>query len=177
LVERVVVQDAFCVPLGGVGIDVGTRGRPEQSFGEFFATSEPALRRALVAGFGPELGRDATSEALTYGWQNWSRVSTMGNGVGYLYRVGERWAKRQARFRRSAWHTPADEEDPARFEPGLGAALESLSRRQRQAVVLVCGFAMTHAEAAELLGVSRSSIQIHVERAMAKLRAELGVNT
>ena len=57
----------------------------------------------------------------------------------------------------------------------LAHALSQLSPRQRQAVVLVAGFGMTHREAAELLGCARSSIQNHVERAMSRLRKDLEV--
>ena len=57
----------------------------------------------------------------------------------------------------------------------LGAALASLSRRQRQVAVLVAGCGLSHAETAAILGVSRSSVQNHAERAMAKLRLALGV--
>jgi RNA polymerase sigma-70 factor (ECF subfamily) len=60
-------------------------------------------------------------------------------------------------------------------EPGLPAALGKLSARQRQVVVLVHGFEYTHQEVADLLGISRSSVQNHVERGLATLRSELEV--
>jgi RNA polymerase sigma factor (sigma-70 family) len=63
------------------------------------------------------------------------------------------------------------------IEPGLPSALESLSEQQRVAVVLAHGFGWTHREFAELLGVSTSTVQNHVERAVAKLRAALEVDT
>jgi DNA-directed RNA polymerase specialized sigma24 family protein len=43
--------------------------------------------------------------------------------------------------------------------------------------MLVHGFGWTHAEAAELLGITRSSVQQHLERALASLRHEIGVGT
>ncbi|MEM8708987.1 MAG: hypothetical protein AAGE98_21175 [Actinomycetota bacterium] len=63
------------------------------TFATFFAEAEPKLRPALIARYGGELGRDATAEALAYGWQHWDRVAAMDNPVGYLYRVGERWGR------------------------------------------------------------------------------------
>jgi RNA polymerase sigma factor (sigma-70 family) len=63
-----------------------------------------------------------------------------------------------------------------RFEPGLEPALASLSRRQRQAVVLIHGYGYTQRETAALLGVSASSVQNHMERGLAKLRFALGVD-
>ena len=59
------------------------------------------------------------------------------------------------------------------FEPGLPAALSQLSEQQRVAVVLVHGYAWTLREVSELVEVSVSTIQTHLERGMAKLRAAL----
>jgi RNA polymerase sigma-70 factor (ECF subfamily) len=58
-------------------------------FSDFFADAEPRLRRALIAAYGAERGREAAAEALAYGWEHWSRVRRMGNPLGYLYRVGQ----------------------------------------------------------------------------------------
>lgn len=150
---------------------------PHTTFEDFFIRAEPLLRRALVSGFGADLGRDATAEALTYGWSHWDRVAGMENPTGYLYRVGERWARRRRiRSRRITLMMRAPNEETG-FEPGLGHALDALPRRQRQAVTLVHGLGLTHAEAAQLLGVSRSTIQNHVERGLAALRNSLGVES
>lgn len=152
--------------------------RAAVSFEEFFVAAEPRLRRALVGGFGGELGREATAEALAYGWEHWERVRSMANPSGYLYRVGERWAVRQrSRHRRQeAYAADAGGGSPPEFEPGLETALAGLSRRQRQVVVLVVGFGVTHAETGELLGLSRSSVQNHLERGLRHLRSKLGVS-
>ena len=61
------------------------------------------------------------------------------------------------------------------FEPGLSRALAALSGRQRAAIVLVHGLGFSFREAAGLLGVAPSTVQKHVERALASLRNELGV--
>ena len=145
------------------------------SFDDFFRTFEPKLSRALAAGFGFEAGRDAAAEALAYAWRNWPRVATMDNPQGYLYRVAERSAMRSQRRRRELFTTP-NSSDGAPFEPALAPALSRLPLRQRQAVVLVAAYGLTHAEAAELLGVATSSIQNHVERGMTKLKHSLGAN-
>ena len=44
-------------------------------FESFFASTEPSLRRALVAGFGGERGREATAEALASRLRNPLRVA------------------------------------------------------------------------------------------------------
>ena len=61
------------------------------------------------------------------------------------------------------------DEDEHRVADRLGHAV------QRVAVVLAHGYGWTHREVAELLGISTSSVQKHVERAMAKLQAALEV--
>ena len=60
-------------------------------------------------------------------------------------------------------------------EPALVAQLAGLSDRERIAVMLVNAFEWSLAEVAELLGVSKSTVQTHAERGMAKLRAGMGV--
>jgi hypothetical protein len=45
------------------------------SFTEFVAGFETKLRQSLAAAFGPELGKEATAEALAYGWEHWDRVA------------------------------------------------------------------------------------------------------
>lgn len=151
--------------------------RTDQGFEPFFARSEPSLRAALVSRFGPQLGREAAAEALGYAWQHWDRVAAMDNAPGYLYRLGERWARRQRRPRPLPWGRPRAEPAPPEVEPRLAGALERLSPRQRQAVVLTAGFGLSHAEVADLLGLSRSAVQNHVERGLAKLRLDLGVDS
>ena len=59
-------------------------------------------------------------------------------------------------------------------EPGLPAALACLSERQRTAVMLVYGLEWSFAEVAELLDVSKGTVQTQAGRGMAKLRKELG---
>lgn len=97
----------------------------------------------------------------------------MENPGGYVYRVGHRLGMRASR-RRPALFEPPHDPDPM-VEPGLAPALAALSSQQRAVVVLVHGLGMTHAESAEWLGVSPSTVQKHLERAMPKLRQALGV--
>ncbi len=67
--------------------------------------------------------------------------------------------------------------DPDAPEPGLEKALRGLSHQQRAAVLLVEALGLTYQEAADLLDVSRSSIQTHLERGLKRLRTDLGVTT
>ena len=146
-------------------------------FDEFVVTVEPRLRRARVAAYGPEGGRAATLDALAWAWRHWSSVADMGNPTGYLYRVGQSHARRtigRRRLVRSERQNPVP--DPW-IEPSLVPALEQLTEHQRIAVVLCHGMQWTHREVAELLDLSPSTVQNHVERGLATLRRLMKVTT
>lgn len=149
------------------------RETPTEEFSVFFKEVEPRLRHALVAMCGPEVGREAAADALAYGWEHWDRVGVMENPAGYLYRVGRSAAKR--RRRREAGEQPRAPGEPW-VEPGLDGALDRLTTRQRTAVILLHTFEWTHAEVAELLGVSIPTVQKHATRGLEKLRRALGVD-
>ena len=144
------------------------------TFTDFVRLSEPGLRRALTSGFGSDVGRDAASEALSYAWEHWERLEGMDNPAAYVFRVGQNRARKQVK--RSRWLS-RDEivyTEPW-AEPGFGPAWSSLSDRQRAVVGLVHGFDWSLKEAADLLGISKGAAQTHENRAMRKLRRDLGV--
>ena len=146
--------------------------RDGRSFEAFVVDAEPKLRRALVAIYGFEEGRDAAAEALAYAWEHWERLQDVSNLPGYLFRVAQssRRSKRPpVLFDTSDWGDHL-------FEPGLPRALATLSHRQRVAVVLVYGYGYTLREVSELTGVRKTTVQTHVERGLARLRVKLGVD-
>jgi DNA-directed RNA polymerase specialized sigma24 family protein len=149
------------------------RSSAEAEFTEFVGVVEPRLSFALAAAYGPEVGREATADALMYGWEHWERVSGMSNPAGYLYRVGQTKAKWHRR--RSPVCPPVVAGREPWVEPHLPKVLGDLSERQRVVVVLVHGFEWTQHEVAELLGVSRTTVQRHLERGMRKLRSGMEV--
>lgn len=143
------------------------------AFTEFVRETERPLRIALGAAFGSERGRDAAADALAYGWEHWDRVSSMDNPAGYLYRVGANRAKAMSK-KRPVLRAVDVVADPW-IEPGLPAALESLSERQRVVVALLYGYEWSMSEVASFLDVSKSTVQSYAERAMASLRTNMGV--
>ena len=145
-----------------------------RSFTEFVRLAEPKLRHALISAYGRQEGWEAVAEALAYAWEHWDRIQAMENPIGYLYRVGRtrgRWGFRRPRV----VHELNPTSDLPWIEPALPAALQRLSNRQRTAVMLIKGYGWTYQEVADLTGISVSSVQNHVERALAKLRADLEV--
>jgi DNA-directed RNA polymerase specialized sigma24 family protein len=142
---------------------------PEATFERFVHDVEPRLRRALVAAYGGQRGREATAEALSWAWENWDRVRAMDHPHAYLFRVGR--SRTRARRQRVVFDAPHATEP--HVEPGLGPALARLSERQRIAVVLVHGYGWTHREVAALTGSRPTTIQNHLERGLRKLRTDL----
>ena len=136
--------------------------------------AEPRIRHALTASFGPEVGKEATAEALATAWEKWDVVRASNNPIGYVFGIGRNKARRMSRARRPIFFdVPADR--LPQVEPGLPAALSRLPERQRTVVTLLHGYGWTMSEVAELLGVSKSTVQNHAERGLARLRDTLGV--
>ena len=141
-------------------------------FDAFVREVEPRLSRALAAAYGFEDGRDATAEALAYAFEHWDRLRGVANLPGYLFRVGQTRGRRR---RQPVLFAVPDAADHV-FEPGLPAALASLSQRQRLAVVLVHGYGYTLREVAELTGIRPTTVQNHLTRGLSRLRATMGVS-
>jgi DNA-directed RNA polymerase specialized sigma24 family protein len=145
----------------------------DDAFERFVRQIEPELRRALTGNLQRERVSDALAEAFAYAWQHRERVMTMENPSGYLYRV----AQSKSRRRRQGWLEWRGDHELPDVEPGLTAALASLSPAQYRAVWLVHGCGWTYAETAVALDVSASTVGSHVSRAMAHLRERLGAVT
>ena len=141
------------------------------SFDAFLDQSGPALRAALIAAYGHQVGADAVAAAIAYGWEHWARVGKMNNPAGYLYRVGQTAAK--SAFRPQPFLPVPPPQELPEFEPGLLPALESLTEPQRVSVLLVHALGYTQVEAAQLLDVSKSTIRTHLARGLKKLRSSL----
>jgi len=145
-------------------------------FTSFVEEVEPRLSYALAAAYGPEVGREATADALMYAWEHWDRISSMDNAAGYLYRVGQTSSKRHRRIGPIAPPVTMGRQEPW-VEPVLPRVLGEMPERQRVCVVLIHGMEWTQQEVADLLGVSRTTVERHLERGMKKLRAGLEVTT
>lgn len=144
------------------------------TFEDFVREVEPRLRDALSAALGSETGREATAEALGYAWEHWPRLRGMENPAGYLYVLGRDRGRRMLRRRRVVL-MPIDSDRMPWVEPGLPDALGRLPEQQRVVVMLLYCFEWTMSEAADLLGVTKSTVQSHAERGMTRLRDGLGV--
>ena len=144
---------------------------PVTAFEHFVAATGSRLRVALVARYGVEVGVDACADALAYAWEHWPRVGTMTNPAGYLYRVGQTSARRQARWGRvPAFPAERSGDAAAEGSDGLEHLLAKLDERQRVAVVLAHVYEWSYADIAGLLDVSVATVRNLIHRGMTTLR-------
>ena len=98
----------------------------------------------------------------------------MENPAGYLYNgrlePGDASDSRGAARPSIQWIRAAQPD----VEPRLPEALAGLSERQRTVVVLVHCFQWTQSEVGDLLGLSKTTVQNHLERGMSALRRQIG---
>lgn len=150
-----------------------SRGEPVTTFEEFFHDAEARLRQALVASYGPVDGREATVDALSWGWEHWEQLTAMSNPVGYLYRVGQSAVRRFGTRSLPIDVTRPSETRLAMPTPELLPALARLSIQQRTAVLLVHAYGWSQADVAALLEINPSTVREHLNRAVARLREDL----
>lgn len=145
----------------------------DDGFDAWLDGATPRLRRAYAGVRGPDDAADAVAEALAYAWQHWDRVKTMDNSIGFVFRVGQ---SRTRPRKHPRLPRPTDVGMPD-VEPRLVPALLRLSDAQRTAVWLVHACQWRHAEVAEAMGISPSTVSTHVQRGSAALRQHLEVRT
>lgn len=136
---------------------------------------ERAVRRALVARNGVDLGCEAAAEAMAWAIEHRDRLDLIDQPVGYLYRVGQSALRRQRRWARPApVRFEAAGDDPTPFDRGVFDALTRLPHDQRVAVVMVHCYGYRYRDVAGVLGVSEAAVTNHVHRGLARLRILLG---
>lgn len=149
-------------------------GPTDDEFAAFIATTGAQVQRALVAAHGAAEGRSASQAALTWAWEHWDRVAGMRNPAGYLYRVGVT-ATLRGRPRDIPVADPITNSfvEAPDVEPELVAALDGLPPQQRAAVLLVHGHGYTLREVGAILDLNPSTVRVHVQRGLTKLRKSL----
>jgi len=110
-------------------------------------------------------------------------LGALGSGVGAVESAGYLWGVGRNHARRiRGLPTPifrevevADSAGLPWFEPALPVALSRLTERQRVSVLLIHGLGWTHAEVADLLGLTVPTVQKHAQRGLVRLRREMGI--
>ncbi|WP_350170190.1 RNA polymerase sigma factor [Ilumatobacter fluminis] len=155
---------------------VSQEGLPSgEEFTSFVRRVQPRLQRGLVATYGPDVGRQATVDALSWAWEHWDQIRSVENQTGYLYRVGQSASRRYVPKPLPPELLGELEQRFPDVEPRLVPALARLSTQQRTVVVLVHGFGWSQADVAGLLELNPSTVREHLSRALSRLRDQLEV--
>jgi RNA polymerase sigma-70 factor, ECF subfamily len=143
--------------------------------------AQPRVLEALVARYGPEVGGEATDEAVAWALAHTDRLGDVRNLVAYLYRVGQSKARPSLRWRARRADPLADDvivaTDVRPIDPSLVDALRKLTPDQRAAVLLVHAYGWTIAEVADLRGVAVTAVTNHLRRGLIALRKHLPEDT
>ena len=148
-----------------------------EGFEEFFRSEYPRLLRALylVCGNRHE-AEEIAQDAFVRAYERWELVIRADNRPGYVYRIAlNLYRSKIRRATRAARKVVTPSPEPDAIEAmadrdAIGRALATLSRAQREAVVMVEWLGMTDDEAGALLGISPITIRVRIHRARAILR-------
>lgn len=172
----------------GVGVletAVATAER-EERFSAFVVSHRERARRLAwrLVGGDEAAAEDVTQDALVRAYRALSRFREDSSLATWFYRILVRQAHNYRRWRavRELWNGGWEEAPPDCASDGLGdpglrrrivEALDRLSRRQREAFILIHLEGFTVQECANLLGKPVGTVKSHLHRALTTLRQEL----
>lgn len=126
-----------------------------------------------------ELAADLAQEAMARAWRHWSRVGKMNSPRGWTHRVALNLAnsawRRASRQLRLALQPEAASEDDTGTAMAVRAAVASLPRRQRTALVLRYLVDLPIDEVASLMGCAPETVRAHTRQGIHSLRSRAGI--
>jgi RNA polymerase sigma-70 factor (ECF subfamily) len=165
-----------------VSLKTGKRiAREAGGFGDFFEAQHARLygTLCLVTADAAE-AEDVMQEAFLKVWERWDRVAEHPDPPGYLYRTAfnlyRSRIRRAVRAARRALSSPEPADPIAGVDDreALLAALKTLPRRQRAAVVMLDLLDFSSEEAGRLLGIRPVTARVLASQARASLRETEG---
>ena len=147
-----------------------------EGFERFFRARYPQLVRACaLVTLDVAAAEEIAAEAFSRLWPRWGLMHDDDHAGGYVYTTAMRLcSKRRTRARREVLGDIADL-STGRDEAEVFAALGRLSLRQRQVVALRDWAGFETDEVASMLGMSASTVRVHLARGRASLRETLDV--
>lgn len=159
----------------------------EVRFAAFVDAHQASARRLAWRLVGGDAGAadDVAQEAFIRAWRALPRFRGDARLETWFHRIllntasSHRRRRAVQRVLAERWATEAERAaPPASQEPALreriGAALEGLTRRQREAFVLVHLEGLSVRQTADILGKPLGTVKSHLQRALVALRRELG---
>jgi RNA polymerase sigma-70 factor (ECF subfamily) len=160
-----------------------------RSFDAAFAAEFPTLHRYLARRVGPTAADDLAAETFTVAYRNWAKLDPERPVRPWLYGIAanlmrHHWRKERRMLRAYARTgiDPVFEEDEEAVERAdanvrrreLAEMLASLSRDEREILLLHAWAGLTDTEIAETLGVPLGTMKSRFSRTREKLRNQLG---
>lgn len=145
-----------------------------RDFEEWYRALRPRMRPALTAWCGdPSLAADAMDEAFVRALERWSRVSEMDSPEGWLWRTATNSIRRRERrrtlesqlLRRQRDASGATTIESTGSDVDLVRALQTLTVRQRTAVVLRYVADLPEKDVAEMMGIAPGTVSATLHRA------------
>jgi RNA polymerase sigma-70 factor (ECF subfamily) len=159
---------------------VGTQ-RPD--FAEFYRTSkDECLFTVLLSVGDKDTAQDLVAEAFARAWASWRTVSRHPAPAAWVVRTAlnaniSRWRRRRREVPVPDPAVIADvvyaDSPGGPVDPRIMAALLRLPARQRQVVALRLFLDLDTGRTAQTLGIAPGTVQAHLGRAIAALRADL----
>ena len=147
------------------------------AFERFYRENVTRVARACaLITMDTNLAEDMAAEAFTQLWSHWGQISGDDHAGGYVFKTATRlcWREVRRRGRREEGPPPPEEIHQVGLDPDLKAALQTLSLRQREAVVLRDWAGFELAEVATMMRVAPPTARVHLHRGRAALRTLLG---
>jgi RNA polymerase sigma-70 factor (ECF subfamily) len=157
----------------------------EERFGAFVASHRDTARRLAwrLTGGDEAAAEDVAQDAFLKAYRALSRFREDSSIETWFYRILVNQAHRYRRWRavRERWSavwdeeravSPSDAGDPA-LQRRISQALAKLTRRQREAFILVHLEGFTVRETGNLLSTPEGTVKSHLHRALKALRTEL----
>jgi RNA polymerase sigma factor (sigma-70 family) len=158
-------------------------GTQRLDFAEFYRSSkDECLFTVLVSTGDQDTAQELVAEAFARAWACWRTVSKHPAPVAWVVRTAlnaniSRWRRRRREVSVPDLGTVADlyavEGTGNSVDPRIMAALMRLPARQRQVVALRLFLDLDIGHTAEALGIAPGTVQAHLGRAIAALRADL----
>jgi RNA polymerase sigma-70 factor (ECF subfamily) len=169
------VKTARSIPGGSV---------PLASFEEFFRQWFPSVARAMALIVRDlEQGRDIAQEGFARLYLRWPQIEDEEHARNFVFRSSINLARSHLRKRRpfellgvdrnDLFGSVSDGSERSEDRMVLAEALGTLSRRQRECVVLVDYLGHDAGSAGELLGLAAPTVRVHLARGRALLREHL----
>ena len=172
----------------------GVRAGDERAFAALFRRYyEPLCRFAFRWTGSRDAAEDAVQAVFASIWDGHARWMVSGTVRAYLYgavrhQLLSRHREQEVRARHasavlrltaasaesSAWARPDSNVESEELRGAIARAVAALPPKGRQAFELSRRDGLSYAEIAEVMGISRKTVEVHLTRALASLRAALG---